>query len=69
MSVRLARMSRYAVVALRSIILVRHMVGWGMGLIPVFRTWCSETRTPFFCTGKLVLNQRISFSVWRIEDS
>ena len=22
------------------------MVGWDVGLIPVFRTWCSETRTP-----------------------
>src|SRR5712691_3407018 len=57
MRVRLLRMSRYATVALRSIILVRHMVRWRVGLIPVFRTWCSEIRTPPLLTGKLVLNQ------------
>src|SRR4029077_5017220 len=57
MRVRVVRMSKYAVVALGSIILVRPMVGWRVGLIPVFRTWCSETRTPRVCTGKLVLNQ------------
>ncbi len=50
-------MSRYATVALRSIILVRHTVRWRVGLIPVFRTRCSEIRTPSLLTGKLVLNQ------------
>src|SRR2546425_3748534 len=57
MRVRLLRMSRYATVALRSIMLVRHMVGWCVGLIPVFRTWCSEIRTAWLLMGKLVLNQ------------
>src|SRR2546428_11219919 len=57
MRVRLLRMSRYATVALRSIILVRHTVRSYVGLIPVFRTWCSEIRTPSLLTGKLVLNQ------------
>src|SRR6266568_3144296 len=57
MRVRLLRMSRYATVALRSIILVRHTVRWRVGLIPVFRTRCSEIRTPSLLTGKLVLNQ------------
>src|SRR6267143_2759664 len=57
MRVRLVRMSRYAIVALRSIIFVRHIVGWRVSLIPVFRTWCSEIRTPSLQMGKLVLNQ------------
>src|SRR2546422_9059695 len=59
MRVRLLRISRYATVALRSVILVRHLVGWLVGLIPVFRTWCSEVRTPSLLTGKLVLNQGV----------
>src|SRR2546427_3066643 len=68
MRVRLLRMSRYATVALRSIILVRHMVRWRVGLIPVFRTWCSEIRTPSLLTGKLVLTKAFphALEIWYI---